>query len=342
VFKTDPFSMQTLTASVLKMPYKPGRIGQLSLFSEKPIATRSVVIEEKDGVLSLVTSSPRGGAGPQLTVNKRKGRSLIVPHFELNHALIADELQGVRAFGTESELEVVQQVVNNRFAEMVPSIDVTVEYLMLGALKGVILDGDGSTTLYDLFSEFEVTQEAEVGFNFAAHTTDDGAMLGKCRTIVRTIQNNLGAAMFDHVHAFCGANFFDAICKDPEVRESFRRASAANDLAGVGSFLREGNVRKVPLEFGDIIWEEYRGSVNGVDFIDTDKAIFFPVGVTPNIYDLYYAPADFWNTVNTLGLPRYARQKLTEDEKAVNLHVQTNPLPICLRPAALMAGRKGA
>jgi Phage major capsid protein E len=47
--------------------------------------------------------------------------------------------------------------------------------------------------------------------------------------------------------------------------------------------------------------------VRSVDFTDASKAYFFPVGV-PGLFRQYNAPADFVETANTIGLPRYAKQ----------------------------------
>jgi len=50
----------------------------------------------------------------------------------------------------------------------------------------------------------------------------------------------------------------------------------------------------------------------------------------------YNAPADFVETANTIGLPRYAKQAVDQQfARWVMLHVQSNPLPICTRPQVL-------
>src|ERR671918_3021157 len=69
-----------------------------------------------------------------------------------------------------------------------------------------------------------------------------------------------------------------------------------------------------------------------VDFTDASKAYFFPVGL-PGLFRQYNAPADFVETANTIGLPRYAKQAVDQQfARWVMLHVQSNPLPICTRP----------
>ena len=81
----------------------------------------------------------------------------MVPHIALEDTILADEVQNVRAFGSESMLEGVQAVVNQRMSEMATKMDATLEHLRIGAIKGQILDADGSAVIYDLFTEFGVT-----------------------------------------------------------------------------------------------------------------------------------------------------------------------------------------
>lgn len=48
------------------------------------------------------------------------------------------------------------------------------------------------------------------------------------------------------------------------------------------------------------------------------------------------APADFNETVNTLGQPLYAKQDSRKFERGTDLHTQSNPLPMCHRPGVLV------
>jgi hypothetical protein len=76
-----------------------------------------------------------------------------------------------------------------------------------------------------------------------------------------------------------------------------------------------------------------------VDFIPTAQARLFPVGA-PRLFGTYYAPADFVETVNTVGLPVYAKQERMPFDKGVQLHTQSNPLPLCLKPRVLVKATK--
>ena len=331
IFSNNAFSVTSLTDAINKMPFIPGKVGQLGIFQESGVSTTSIMIEEREGSLTLIPTSHRGGPAAQNKHEKRKARSLIVPHIALEDTIMADEVQDVRAFGSESDVQSVQSVVSNRLSEMTAKHDATLEHLRIGAIKGQILDADGTSVLYDLFTEFGVTPYSEIDFDLDNANPAKGAIKLLCHGIKRKIEDALGAAPYTEIHAFCSASFFDALTTHPEVTEAYNRFQES-------IFLRTGQARG-QFDYAGIVFEEYRGSIGGVDFIPDGKAHFFPVG-TPGLFRQYNAPADFVETVNTIGLPRYAKQAIDDEfGRWVKLHTQSNPLPICTRPKVLIKGK---
>lgn len=327
IFNQDAFSVIRLTDAINKIPFIPGRAGQVIDWQEQGIDTTSVLIEEVEGELRLLNPVPRGGVGETTEKAKRKARSLIVPHYQHEDAILADEVQGVRAFGQETQLETVMGKVNSRMTETVQlRLDPTLEYQRIGALKGIILNGDGST-LYNLFTEFNVTPNAEINFALNSSSTD---VRGKCSQVIRIIANALGGIPYRRVYAFAGDDAWDQLIAHSDVKETFKYQE--------GVRLREQSAYQT-LDFGGITFENYRGGVGGVPFIAPDKFHFFPVGV-PGMWRTLYAPADYTETVNTLGLPRYAKQERMKFDKGVELQMQMNPLNYCTRPNALVQGKR--
>src|SRR5262245_63328522 len=155
------FNMRTLTESVNKIPYVPGRIASLGLFDERGITTSGIMIEERDGVLALVPTTPRGGVATQQGINKRTARTFETRPLCLTRNINVDEILNLRAFGSENGLLELESFVQSTLEDMVPSVDMTIEHLQLGALKGTIVDADGTTVIYNLFTEFGVTQVTE-------------------------------------------------------------------------------------------------------------------------------------------------------------------------------------
>jgi hypothetical protein len=261
------------------------------------------MIEEREGSLTLVETTSRGAPAVQHVANKRKARSHSVPHIALEDTILADEVQNVRAFGSENMLEGVQAVVNQRLTEMASKMDATLEHLRVGAIKGQILDADGSAVIYDLFTEFGVTAHTEIDFDLDNASPAPGVIKKKCHDIRRKIEDELGVVPYDHIHAMCGPDFFDDLITHSEIAKAYDRWLD-------GAFLRQGQARG-SFEYAGILFEEYRGKVGSVDFTDASKAYFFPVGV-PGLFRQYNAPADFVETANTIGLRRYAKQAVDQ------------------------------
>ena len=328
IFNSDAFNTLNLTAKVNKLPFVPGQAGRLGIFEELGVPVRTIVVEEQSGTLSLIPNTTIGAPPNQNNLDRRKVRSFVVPHHPLEAKVMASEIQGVRAFGS-TELQAVEDKVQEHLKLMNMKHDATLEYGRIGAIKGNILDADGSTVIYNLFTEFGVSQDS-VDFVLGTSTTD---IKGKCNTVSRYIETELGQALYDHVHCFCGKDWFDKFVKHAEVKAAYERWA---DRGGQqGDFLRADNRKGFP--FAGIWFEEYRGAVGGVSFVADAEAHFFPVGV-PGLFITRYAPADTLEAANTPGLPRYAMREIMEYGRGMKVLTESNPINLCTRPKTLVKG----
>jgi len=112
------FSLTTLTAVINNLPFKPARIGQLGWFEELGIAETTAKIEQLNGSLGLVSTAPRGGVGEVILGDKRNELTFSVPHIPALAGLDADELQNLRAFGTENQLDSVSAARDRLLAKL--------------------------------------------------------------------------------------------------------------------------------------------------------------------------------------------------------------------------------
>lgn len=329
IFSGSAFDVMSLTDSINRIPYKPSRIGKMGLFESKGVISTMVAVEEKDGVLSLLPTKARGGIPSVAAAEGRTVRNFVVPHIPLDATVRADEVQGIRAFGSDDALQGVAQVVNDKIASMRQSHEVTLEYHRLGAIKGLVLDADGTTVIHNMFTEFGCTQSVisegvhNNAFDFTAATP---AVKATCMEIVREIEANLGGMPYDHIHAFCDATFFDALTNEAGVVAAYARWE---DGRALRDDMRKG------FTYAEITFEEYRGGIGTVPFIEAGYAYFFPVGV-PGLFTTAFAPADFIETVNTVGKPLYAKQQVMDFDKGIMIATQSNPLCLCTRPMALI------
>ncbi len=197
----------------------------------------------------------------------------------------------------------------------------------MGALKGIILDSDGSV-LYNLYDEFEITPKT---INFALGTDTTNVRL-KCLSVLRYIEDNLLGEVMTNVRTLCSPDFFDALISHSKIKEVYLNHAAAIDRLG-------GDPRK-GFNFGGIIFEEYRGTATDHEgtvrpFIEAGEAHCIPEG-TLNSFETLYSPADFIETANTFGQELYSKLEARKFGRGMDLHTQTNPLPICYRPGILV------
>lgn len=320
IFEDDAFSVSSLTAAINDQEYLPGRISSLGLFREEGISTLTVQIEKDGDTLALVPAGERGTSGLVVGATKRTLIPFNTVHLPERFTIKADEIQGIRAFGTRTELQAVQDVVNKRLAKARRQLDATHEFQRMGALNGQVLDADGKTVLLDIYKSFGVNrQKLQMGLN-----SPDTELRVKCGEALDMQEEALGSVTSSGSRGLCGKNFWNKLIAHKSVKDTYLNTMQAAALRGDA---RES------FEFGGIVWERYRGKVAGVSFVHDDKALLIPEGV-PDLYISCFAPADYMETVNTQGIPYYSKIEPMQFGKGVAGEAQSNPLHLCTRPRA--------
>ena len=338
VFSQDAFSVMRLTDALREIKYVPSRIGQLGLFQSTSIDTLDIAIEkDKQQNQLIIGATPRGGPGQTFGKNKRSLRTLRVPHFQVDDAIMADEVQQVRAFGSETSVERLQQKIADRAAEASQFFALTEEYHRLNIIKsGKLLDANGDV-MFDYFTEFGESAPAEINFDLENANPAEGALRKACAEVIRQMGGILDGLPYTGIHAFCGDAFFDKLIAHPEVRETYKGYAEASTLRSAYVNANGQQNSFGSFEFGGITWENYRGG--GSISVDTNKCHIFPLGV-PGLFRTAYAPADYIETVNTQGQRLYGKQWEMPNGKGVNLEFQMNALQYCTRPRVLIPGKR--
>lgn len=325
IFNDDAFSVHSLTAAINKRPYRPGQISATGLFAEDGVTTTIISIEEKDGNLALVEPSPRGGPGESVAADKRKLIPFAIPHYERNDAVYADEVQNVRAFGSESDVEMVEERVNEKSARHAQDLTMTLEHQRVGAIKGIVATKSGAIVT-NLYTAFGIAVPAAISLELDVDATSVGGLVFDVKS---GIEDSLDTP-YTGMRAFTGTAFHKALWNHPKVRDTFLNTGAAGTLR-----------QDIPdvFEFGGITWERYRTGVKatadlGAAYVATDEARVVVEGVQ-DLFITRFAPADYMETVNTKGLPYYVKQFAMPNDKGRSLEVQMNAISLCTRPGAL-------
>lgn len=325
IFNNDAFQVSQLTQTIVDIPRVPTQLGDEGLFSESGISTTSMMIERTGSKLTLVPTAPRGGVGQAVGRDRRKLIPIAAAHLPQRDTILADEVQNVRAFGSETEVDSVTRVVARQLAALKANLDLTLEYHRIGALKGLVLDSDGVDVIYDLYQLFGMQQKV-IGFNI---NTPGSASDPKQNSInvKRAIKKALGGRSFTRVRVKASESWFDKYVGHDKMAAAWERWNN-------GQFAREDQTQG-DFEFAGVVYQIYSGGTSDGDFIEPDTAYAYPEGV-PGMFQTVYAPADYTETVNTIGLPYYAKQERLRFDKGVEIETQSNPITFNALPEAVI------
>lgn len=335
VFSGTGFDLMTMTEKVDRVPTVPTFLGSLGIFEERGVDTKTVAIEQKGMTLSLIPTSQRGTAPPMNTNNKRDLRYFDIPRLAFADQIFAHEVAGIRAYGTESELETVMAKVAEKQRDLMVKMNLTEEYHRLGALQGILLDSDGTTTIRNWFTEFGISQPAEIDFDLDNANPAEGALSLVIAAAKRAAIRALGGMYVPGQVEFlwlCGDTFFDQLTTHKEVRETYKNWEAAASL-------RDAKVFST-FRFGEMNWHNYQGTDdNSTVAIPATKAKLVVRGV-PGLFRRVNSFHDSEEFVNTVGRRYYANIVRDRDRGMwVQPEIYAYPLHICTRPEVLLRGK---
>lgn len=345
-----PFTSRELTEEVRLHPKRYGLVSGLNIFPLETIASTFVQITEDNGVLRVLAAEERGAQGAKPKRGKQANRIFQVPHFPHEDALLAKDLQDRKSVmnGVEvpANLTTESAKVLGRLAR---NHAITAEYLRVQCLKGIIKDGDG-TTLTNLFTDFGKTQKS-VDFVLGTDATDVRAKDEEVRGYIE--DNVLGETIGD-VEVLVDSSFFSKLIKHPDCADLYKSSPDVRELRLLPRYREGGITGRMFNPFGNVTYIEYRGSApvaGGTEkFIATDEGHAYPVG-TENLFATYAAPADTLTELNSLpsimdmdfedgagrfALPIFISTEMMKHGKGVEFWSESNILPMCKQPLALV------
>lgn len=338
IFDQDAFGAMTLTAEVnTHTGFYPGYLGELGLFNAEGVYTPVVGFDEENGALKLISTSPRGAPPEQQEQTKGKMRFAKTERLAREAVVTADMVAGVRVLGTSGQLQTAQRLLMKQVdgsTGLKAALFATNEHMYLGGIDGVVYDADGSTVLWDFFSQKDVARPDAVSLAFGAFTADGGQFAVACMALKRAVVDALNGLSLGamRIVALCGDNFYDAAYSNKEVVAARKAGATGKDKA---EDIISANKAYSSFEFGGVTWVNYRGSNDGKVSVPTNEARLFVHGV-PGLFKTFFAPADTMEFVNTEGLPFYLLQRPEKQTSSARVfEIQSNILPMCMRPLHL-------
>lgn len=336
--RSDAFSLTSMTNGINILPVTQQSLGREGLFPFEGIDTRTVQIEYRQNVVSLLPFAPMGTLGIGMDDPTRVVRSFAVPFIPHATTIYAQQLIGVRKFGSTDQMESVQERITLEMSRHKANHELTWEYLRASALCGLVRDAQSGATILNYFTEFGLSEDTfTFAFSAAPATivdpTPEAALQAKCREVKDAVGAALGGPTGTcEVGALIDDTFFNNMMLSPGVR------SAWNDQQ---NFRRQGSDPGDDVfDWGGISWKRYRTAVGSNNFFGgTNVARFYPKGTAAQgIFQQYGAPGPSLEAVGTIGLPMYASQEILPHNAGIQLHTNSSPLFICKRPGCLKKG----
>jgi hypothetical protein len=322
-FDAGGYSLAEMTEAINILPNVYTRLGQMGLFRFEGVTQRSVIIEHAEGLLNLLPTVPLGGPATVANRDTRSMRSFTVPWIPHDDVITPQDIQGVRGFGLTDAADPLAVVMERKLTRMRVKHAQTREYMEVNALRGIVKDGAG-VTLYNYFTEFGI---AQLSVDFVLGTAGTNVK-AKVSDVLRKTETELKGEIMTGAVAVVSPEFFDKLIGHAKVEDAYKFYASTSEP------LRNDVRRRFP--FAGLVFEEYNATVtlstgNTETLVPAGEGIAFPLG-TLDTFVTYGAPANLIETVNTVGLPIYARQLARQDGSAIEVKTEASILPINKRP----------
>jgi len=311
-----PYSSLDLTQEVNRLPNEFGLLNALGVAPIETKASRFVRVDYRNGQIYVLGAEEPGSPGNVGGADSEGGVILQIPHFPHLEKIAVGDLDGL--------LQVMNGVVDARSLdrETFRKLDlirknhsITLEYIRLGMLNGLIKDGKGRE-LYDLYALFGIVKK-EVDFVLGTGGTN---VREKCEEVVDHIQTKLLGETTTGVDAIVDSKFFGKLIAHANVEKFWINAQNSSEHRSLSRENVGGNWGRV-FEFGGVMFREYKGSLplrasNGT--ISTAK------NVADNSGTAY--PTGTQSMMRTFEAPVYHMDMVNEEPDADTIYVSVEEL----------------
>lgn len=339
-----PFTAIQMTEAIARMPSTYGVMEALNAFPVQDGVSTIVEIRFRNGKIEVLTAKDRGAPPAADTPDEEDLVLMKVPHFPHLTTLTPKDIQDMVTLANSAlRPRTMAEEMAKKLERIKLKHDITKEYVRLGALKGVILDGAGAT-LHNLFTTFGVTKK-QVGFVLGTATTD---IIAKIEEIHAHVRDNLKGETMTGVELWCSPVFFNKFVQHAKVEKYYLSHQAALALADPARAAIGGTMSR-SFPFQNLMIREYPGAFpiksgntwSSVAAFPDDKAYIRVVGTT-DTYATYTAPPDSIEMANMVGEEIYITDNVLPHEKGIELASQSNLLAVTRRPELIVEVLEGA
>lgn len=328
------FQVQDWTEELNVIPNQWGTIGEFGIFQSEPVQASSVVFEEivKDG--SVIVDRVRGERGNVGKDYTRKLHTFAIPHFPHDDQIYPKDLTAVRAYGSADEAERLAEVRTRKMERIAQNHRWTLEFARAQAITAGTVYAPSGTVVQDFNAEFGWTR-ASVGFALSTGSTE---VLDKIEQVIASIQDNAGNGQsITGIVAFCSPTFFSALISHPNVKAAYQYYTSTQEPLRQRLSAGGGNSSAVirrEFFYGGVQFVEMRDKYGSTQLIPNDEAYFVATGT--DAFKTYFAPAERFGLVNTLGEEMYYFENEAHNGTKIEIETESNFCNAILRPQLIV------
>lgn len=321
------YTVNDWTQEITTIQNQWGTIGQMGLFREIPVQSHVVSFESRQENGGVIIDRVRGDRS---NVAKGKGAQIhqfAVPHFPLMDAILPQDIQGQRAYGSASDVDTLANKRMEKMEYIRRAHARTLEVARAQAIVSGTVYAPSGTVVQNWNTEFGVTRTT-VPFVLGTAGTN---VLAKIEAVIAAVQDNAGMTDFTGIVGLCSPQFFAALISHASIQTAYQYyASTSEPLRRRQAAGGSATAMHREFDFGGVRFVEMRDSFNGTPLITANEAFFVPTGT--DAFATYFGPANKFGIVNTLGEQVYMFESDDPNGSAINIESESNHVSALLRP----------
>jgi hypothetical protein len=327
----NAFNVTDYSMELALVPLAPTLLNDSGLFSEEMLSTHTVTFEEISQSIGLVGDTYRGSKPQANFDDKRKIRSYPLAHFALTDAILPQDIQGVRAYGSTDAAETEAAVMVRKMEKIRKSFDQTLERARFSTLTSGAIFAPNGTIAGNFFTDFGITQTS-VNFALDTATTD---VVGKVEAVIAAMQDGADTGdVITGIQAHCSPEFFASLISHPKIQAAFQFYASTqeplrNRLGGSGLYRR--------FVWQNVEFVEVRQSIGGTRLIPANEAVFVPMGTTDS-FVTYFGPCSKMEFVNTIAERTYLFSYADPKGEKIELDASSDFINVLRRPQLVIKG----
>lgn len=311
----DEFQVEQNTEVISQLKSSPKYITDTFFTRKEGIEGHTATIKIKRGAGVILTAlTPEANR----QVDSTKDEYIIkteIPRFALTKTLNVSEIKSLKAFDNKNDaLESLSMQISNKLKEQKLSLTTTLEFLCLGALNGIVYDGEGKEL-------FKIEKDSSVKPIELKGTLDE-----YIREIEEKLSDELG--YIPEYKVLADNKFIGKLVKVAEAEGLFKNSCAT----------WQNNNNKRELVIYGTIFTPYNAKYNNskgtrVDFL-SDSAKVIPYD--EEVFKIIYGSSMHTQAINQLPTLFFASSPTENPQRTGwNIDSEMNALPVCTRPEAV-------